>query len=165
GRIWRITAQGRAPIKQPNLAAMKPAELLAQLRSPERWTRYQAKRLLFDAPSAAVLKAADEFVAGLAQSTPDYERLLVEVIGVFEAHETARPELLNKLLTAKDPRTRAYGARVVGAWAGKLPEAMKLLHTCARDEHPRVRLEAVVAASYLPQPEAVEIVTQTLDAP
>src|SRR6185369_10960882 len=47
----------------------------------------------------------------------------------------------------------------------KLPEAAKLLHERARDEHPRVRLEAVVAASYLPQPEAVEIVTQTLDAP
>jgi len=73
--------------------------------------------------------------------------------------------LLNKLLTAKDPRVRAYGARVVGAWAEKLPEAVKLLHACARDEHPRVRLEAVVAASYLPQPEAVEIVTQAVDAP
>jgi putative membrane-bound dehydrogenase-like protein len=164
GRIWRITAPGRAPIKQPNLAGMKPSELLAQLRSPERWTRYQAKRLLFDAPSAGVLKAADEFVAGLTSSSPDYERLLVDVIGVFEAHETARPELLNKLLTAKDPRVRAYGARVVGAWQ-KLPEAVKLLHACARDEHPRVRLEAVVAASYLPQPEAVEIVTQAVDAP
>jgi mono/diheme cytochrome c family protein len=165
GRIWRITAQGRAPIKQPNLAAMKPAELMMQLRSPERWTRYQAKRLLFDAPGADVLKAADEYVAGQTPSSPDYERLLVEVIGVFEAHETARPELLNKLLTAKDPRVRAYGARVTGAWAGKLPAAMKLLHECARDEHPRVRLEAVVASSYLPQPEAVEIATQAVDAP
>jgi len=164
GRIWRITAQGRAPIKQPNLAAMKPTELLGQLRSPERWTRYQAKRLLFDAPGAAVLNAADEFVAGLNPSTPDYERLLLEIIGVFEAHETARPKLLNKLLTAKDPRVRAYGARVVGAWAEQIPDAVKLLHESARDEHPRVRLEAVVAASYLPQPEAVEIATQALDA-
>jgi putative membrane-bound dehydrogenase-like protein len=164
GRIWRITAQGRAPIKQPNLAKMRPAELLAQLRSPERWTRYQAKRLLFDAPSADVLKAADEFVAGLTPTAPDYERLLVEVIGVFEAHETARPELLGKLLTVKDPRVRAYGARIVGGWAERLPDAMKLLHKCARDEHPRVRLEAVVAASYLPQPEAVEIITQAVDS-
>ncbi len=165
GRIWRITAPGRALIKQPNLAAMKPAELLAHLRSPERWTRYQAKRLLFDAPSAAVLNAADDFVAKLTSSTPEDERLRLEVIGVFEAHETARPVLLNQLLTAKDPRIRAYGARVVGAWAEKLPEAMKLLRERARDEHPRVRLEAVVAASYLPQPEAVEIITQALDAP
>src|SRR6185295_7062679 len=104
------------------------------------------------------------FVAKLALTTPDDERLLLEVTGVFEAHETARPALLNKLLAAKDPRVRAYGARVIGAWAEKIPDAVKLLHECARNEHPRVRLEAVVAASYLPQPEAVEIVTQGLDA-
>lgn len=34
GRIWRISAKGRAPVKQPDLATMKPAELLEQLRSP-----------------------------------------------------------------------------------------------------------------------------------
>ena len=164
GRIWRITAKGHAPIKQPNLAAMKHAELLEQLRSPERWTRQQAKRLLFDAPSAQVLKAADQFVAKLTTATPDDERLLLEVTGVFEAHETARPELLNKLLAAKDPRVRAYGARVAGAWAEQLPDALNLLRACVRDENPRVRLESVVAASYVPKAEAVEVVTAAVDA-
>jgi putative membrane-bound dehydrogenase-like protein len=163
GRIWRITAKGRAPVKQPNLAAMKPAELLEQLRSPERWTRYQAKRLLFDGPPSEVLKAADEWVAKLASTTPDYERLLLEAIGVFEAYETARPRLLEKLLAAKDPRVRAYGARVVGAWAEQLPDALTLLHHRVRDENPRVRLEAVVAASYVPKAEAVQVVAAALD--
>ena len=165
GRIWRITAKGRAPVKQPNLAAMKPAELLEQLRSPERWTRYQAKRLLFDAPSEAVLKAADEWVAKLDPATPGYERLLGEVIGVFQSHEATRPALLAKLLSAADPRVRAIGARTVGAWADALPDPLKLLHERARDENPRVRLEAVVAASYAATPEAVEVVTGALEKP
>jgi putative membrane-bound dehydrogenase-like protein len=163
GRIWRITAKGRAPVKQPNLAAMKPAELIEQLRSPERWTRYHAKRLLFTAPSSEVLKAADDWVAKLAPATPDYERLLLEAIGVFEAHETARPELLGKLLAAKDPRVRAYGTRVAGAWAEQLPDALKLLRERVQDENPRVRLEAVVAASYVPKTEAVQVVTAALE--
>jgi len=163
GRIWRITAKGRAPVKQPNLAAMKPSELLEQLRSPERWTRYQAKRLLFTAPSTEVLKAADEWVARLALAAPDYERLLLEAIGIFEAHETARPELLEKLLRARDPRVRAYGARVAGAWAEQLPDALKLLRDRVQDENPRVRLEAVVAASYVPKAEAVQVVTAALE--
>jgi len=163
GRIWRITAKGHAPIKQPNLAAMKPAELLEQRRSPERWTRYQAKRLLFDAPTSEVLKAADNWIAKLVPTTPDYERLLLEAIGVFEAHETARPELLGKVLTAKDTRVRAYAARVVGAWAEQLPDALKLLHNCVRDENARVRLEAVVAASYVSKAEAVQVVLAALD--
>lgn len=163
GRIWRITARGHARITQPNLAAMKPAELLEQLRSPERWTRSQAKRLLFDAPADQVLKAADDWLATLAPTTPDYERLLLETIGAFEAHETPRPALLTKLLAAKDPRVRAYGARVVGGWAEQLPDALKLLEQRVLDENPRVRLEAVVAASYVPKPEAVKVATAALE--
>lgn len=165
GRIWRITAKGRASVKQPNLAAMKPAELLEQLKSPERWTRYQAKRLLFGMPTADVLKSADEWVAKLTPTAPDYEHLLLEVIGVYESHEITRPALLAKLLAAKDPRVRAYGARVAGMWAEKLPDAAKLLTERAKDENARVRLEAVVAASYLGRPVAAEVMTKALDLP
>jgi mono/diheme cytochrome c family protein len=89
----------------------------------------------------------------------------LEAIGVFEAHEAPRPRLLEKLLTAGDPRVRAYGARVAGAWAHQLPDAAALLTERVRDSHPRVRLEAVVAASYLHKPEAVQIVTAALEAP
>jgi glucose/arabinose dehydrogenase/mono/diheme cytochrome c family protein len=165
GRIWRITAKGRPTVKQPNLAAMKTADLLEQLRSPERWTRYQAKRLLFYLPTAEVLAAADNWVAKLSPSAPDYERLLLEVIGIYEAHEVTRPALLIKLLNAKDPRVRAYGTRVIGNWADKLADTIPLLNDRIRDENPRVRLEAVVAASYASKPQAAEIITKALDAP
>ncbi len=165
GRIWRISAKGRAPVKQPNLAKMKPATLLDQLHSPERWTRYQAKRLLFDAPSVDVLKAADAWVTKLKPSTTNYERLLLDVIGVFEAHEAARPDLLAKLLAAKDPRVRAYGTRVIGAWWDRLPDPLALLRESIHDENPRVRLEAIVAGSYVTKPDSVEVVAQAIDSP
>jgi len=207
GRIWRITAKDRPTVKQPNLAAMKPAELLGQLKSPERWTRYQAKRLLFDKPANEVLKAADEFVAKLPSATPADERVLLEVIGIFEAHESPRPALLAKLLAAKDARVRAYtatpadervllevigifeahesprpallakllaakdarvrayGARVAGMWADRLPNNALLLTECAKDENARVRLEAVVAASYLAGPSAASVALTALDKP
>ena len=45
--VWRITANGFPPIQQPDLAAMSVSDLLEQLSSLERWTRYQAKRLFF----------------------------------------------------------------------------------------------------------------------
>lgn len=165
GRIWRVTAKGRAGIRQPALAALKPPELLEQLRSPERWTRYQAKRLLFDAPAAEVLAAADAWVNGLTAPSPENERLWMEVIGVFEAHESPRPALLARLLAARDPRIRAYGTRVAGTWSDRLPEALDLLQERVRDEHPRVRLEAVVAASYVARPAAVQVVVSALDRP
>ena len=152
GRIWRITAKSRAPVKQPKLAEMKPAELLEQLKSPERWTRYQAKRLLFDAPTTEVLKAADEFIA-----KNDDEYLLMEVCGVFESHESPNAELVKRLLKAKDSRVRAYGARAT--------ESLELLTQAVRDENPRVRLEAVVACAHVTKPEAVEVAVQALDLP
>jgi len=165
GRIWRVTAKGRATVKQPNLAAMKPAQLLEQLKSPERWTRYQAKRLLFDIPASDVLKAAADFVAKLPTATPADEHLLLEVIGIFEAHESPRPALLAKLLAAKDARVRAYGARVAGMWADRLPSAAQLLTERAKDENARVRLEAVVAASYLAGPSAASVALTALTQP
>jgi putative membrane-bound dehydrogenase-like protein len=165
GRIWRITSKSHQPVKQPNLAAMKPEELFEQLHSPERWTRYHAKRLLFNAPADQVLKAGDEWLAKLSPAAADYEKVLLEACGVFEAHEGARPELLNKLLNAKDPRVRAYGTRVIGAWADQLPNALDLLRARVHDANPRVRLESVVAASYIQKPEAVQVVTAALDSP
>ena len=163
GRIWRVSAKNRAPIKQPNLAVMKPTELLEQLRSPERWTRYQAKRLLFDAPAAEVLSAAIAFVAKIPLGAPENEHLLLEVTGVFEAHESPNAELLKRLLNAKDARVRAYGARAAGIWANRLPESLSLLRERVQDDNARVRLEAVVAASYVPKAEAVEVVAAAVD--
>ena len=160
GRIWRISADGRAPIVQPDLAAMAPAELLGQLASPERWTRYQAKRLLFDAPAEAVLAAADARLPSIVD-----EHQLLEIAGVYEAHEAPRPELLAKLLAAEDPRVRAYGARTVGMWGEHLPDALERLRASVRDANARVRLESVVAASYVPSADAIEVVAAALDQP
>jgi putative membrane-bound dehydrogenase-like protein len=158
GRIWRITSKQHQSIVQPDLASMTPSELLDQLRSPERWTRYQAKRLLFDLSSESVLSAADSWVARTSN-----ERHLLEVTGVFEAHDAPRLGLLKKLLHAKDPRVRAYGARVAGMWATRLSEGLELLSQSVDDENARVRLESVVAATYLPKAESVKVVVGALD--
>ncbi|MBI1177469.1 DUF1080 domain-containing protein [bacterium] len=165
GRIWRISAKGKAPVKQPDLASMSIPELLDQLRSPERWTRYQAKRLLFYKPTAKVVSAADQWLKNFSPEMPGYEHLLLEVTGVFQAHETVRPDLLKKLLTAKDFRVRAYGELVAGMWSDRLENPLADLEMGVRDENPRVRLCAVVAGSYLHKPETVGVVTEVLQRP
>jgi mono/diheme cytochrome c family protein/glucose/arabinose dehydrogenase len=165
GRIWRISAKGREPVKQPPLAAMSAGDLLEQLRSPERWTRYQAKRLLFDKKSPEVVTAADQWVDSLDATDPTHERLLLEVCGIFEAHHTPRPGLLVRLLSAQDPRVRAYGTRVIGAWHASIPDAADHLARSANDPNPRVRLEAIVASTRLESAEAVTVTLQALDHP
>ncbi len=160
GRIWRVSAKGRAPVRQPELASMKTAQLLEQLRSPERWTRYQAKRLLFQRATADSIDAVDAFIARETD-----ERVLMEVCGLYEAWKTPRPELLNRLFAAQDGRLRAYAARMLGLWQSCLPDAPALLAKAVHDEHPRARLEAVVASARLPKPETVTLTTQVLDHP
>lgn len=165
GRIWRLASRTLAPVRQPNLAAMTPAGLLDQLRSPERWTRYQAKRLLFAKPTQQVLPAADQWLAALPENTPDRDRILLELLGVYEAHDAPPLALLRRLLQAQDPRVRAYAARATGMAASRLPEALELLLERVQDPHPRVRLESVVAASYIPATDAIRVVTRALDLP
>jgi putative heme-binding domain-containing protein len=160
GRIWRITAKGRPTVKPPALATFDSPRLLEQLKSPERWTRQQAKRLLCE-------RNPDEVLPALAAWTKDLrdERLLVEALGIHEAHERIDAALLDRALAATEPKARAYAAGVLGHWHDRVPGALNRLERAARDEHPRVRLAAVVAASYLPDPRAIEVAATVLDRP
>ena len=162
GRIWRISANDMTSVRQPDLAGMDCRQLLDQLRSSERWTRYQAKRLLFYRPSDEVIKVADQWLGALEPSESNYERLLLDLIGVYEAHEVPKARLLNQLLSAQDFRVRAYGTRVVGMWASRLDNPLSLIRARIHDPHPRVRLEAVIAASYVPEAAAVAIASEVL---
>ena len=144
GRIWRITAKGLPGVKQPDLVSLSEAELFAQLGSPERWTRYQARRLLFQRPADKVVAAADAFVA---KDRPEAQ--LLEAIGVLQSHGAVRPALLDALQSSADYRIRAYAARVVGEWSAQLPDTQVRLAKAIADAHPRVRLEAVVALSHV----------------
>jgi putative heme-binding domain-containing protein len=146
GRVWRFSAKGRPLAKRPALETMDGPALLEQLKSPERWIRYQAKRLLRDKP--------------LAWSEGD-ERWMVDVLGAYEAQGRVEPRLLERLLTAKDGRARAYAARTIGRW--QPANAVELLDRAIQDEHPRVRLEAVVACAYVPG--TLDVLAKAADRP
>ncbi len=144
GRIWRLTAKGLSSVKQPDLVSMSERDLFAQLGSPERWTRYQARRLLFHRSTEKVVAAADTFIA---KHPPEAHQL--EALGVLQAHGAVRPALLDVLQASPDFRIRAYAARVAGEWANQLPDVQVRLAKGITDKHPRVRLEAVVALSHV----------------
>jgi mono/diheme cytochrome c family protein/glucose/arabinose dehydrogenase len=144
GRIWRITAKGLPTVKQPDLVAMSESDLFTQLGSPERWTRYQARRLLFTRPTDKVAAAADAFIA---KDSADAQ--VLEALGVLQSHGLIRPTLLDRLQSSADFRVRAYATRVVGEWSSLLPDVQVRLAKAVADSHPRVRLEAVVALSHV----------------
>ncbi|HRE80124.1 MAG TPA: DUF1080 domain-containing protein [Opitutaceae bacterium] len=146
GRIWRIASTRHPPQKKPALADLNTWELLEMLRSNERWSRTQAKRVLFERSRDEVVPEAVRWWRHLDPSGADIGRLWVEVAGVFQAHGAVQADLVNALLNSRDFRVRAYGTRVLGDWWSELSQPKNLLEQRLQDEHPRVRLEAVVAA-------------------
>jgi putative heme-binding domain-containing protein len=69
------------------------------------------------------------------------------------------------LLASPDYRARAAATRVLCYWRDRVSNVLDLLKRLAADEHPRVRLEAVRAASFFTAPEAVEIPLIAADHP
>ena len=165
GRIWRVTANGRTLAPRPALGTATIPALLDQLKSTERWNRQLAKRELSERPTGDVLKALSTWTNSLDAKDPRFAHHLVEALGVYETLETPAPALLEFVLQQPEPRARAYAARVLSRWYPDVPDSLGLLNQLATNDNPRVRLEAVVAASYFKDPHAVEAATQVLTLP
>ena len=163
GRIWRITTRGQPLLKPPALAKMNAAQLCNQLPAPLRRTRKLAKLRLMDLPKAKAIAATQQWVDALKPTDPALEAKLFEAIGVFESHEVVDRPLLERLLASRDYRARAYATRVVGRWHDRLKNPLALLRRSATDEHSRVRLEAIVAASDVREAESIAIAAQAAD--
>ena len=161
GRIWRVTAKGRPLTTPPDLAAAPIKELLEHLKSPDRWTRHFAKRELSVRDGKAVEDAITKSIGTLSPLA------LKEALGVLQSHEIlnqsgrdALPRvrnLLERLAVSTEPGARAYAASAIGRWADRLPDPLALLQPAASDPNPRVRLHAIVASSYIPERQALEI--------
>ncbi len=166
GRIWRLTAKDRPLVKPPALADMTAAQLIEQLATPERWVREQARRLLYFRSPRDVLPALDAHLAALTgDDKVETQRVLLAAMGIYSAHEQVKPAVLQRLLDSPEPRLRAFGTHMIGLWADGLSEPIKLLRTMAGDDYPRVRLEAIVAASYISAPQALEAAAVAIDKP
>lgn len=165
GRIYRLTAEGRELLKPVTQHGKSVAELLEQLKAYERRTRYAARRELWDRPTDEVLGAVENWVAKLEASDPEYDRLLTEALWVQEGHRSVSPKLLEKVFAAKRGEARAAAVRVLSDEWQRVPGGMAILRKAVADEHPRVRLEAVRALSFIETKEAAEIAASAASKP
>ena len=158
GRIYRITSEGR-PLNKPEKIAGEPVEkLLDLLKSPEDRVRYRARIELASRKTEDVLPAVMKWMMTLDTKSADYEHHRLEALWLHQSHNTVNLDLLQQVLHSPDFRARAAATRVLCYWRERVPEALALLKKQAADAHPRVRLEAIRAASFFSAPEAVEIV-------
>ncbi|MBX7167650.1 MAG: HEAT repeat domain-containing protein [Pirellulales bacterium] len=164
GRIWRVTAKGRPLVPRIDFAASSTPELLAMLQAPESWTRHFAKRTLKER-GVSVIPELAAWSAALDPTTQDYEHHRLEALWTYQSLDVVEPDLLQSLLTARDPRVRAAATRVLRYWHPRISDALELLASRVGDEHPRVRLEAVRALAHVPDPRSIELALNALDAP
>jgi putative heme-binding domain-containing protein len=157
GRVYRVTYDGRPLVKPAAIAGQPIDKLVALLEEPETRVRYRAKIELGGRDSERVIAAVDRWTAGLDPNDPRYVHHLLEALWVHQYHNRVNVALLDRLLAAGDFRARAAATRVLCYWRDRVSDALGRLKRLAGDPHPRVRLEAVRAASFFTVPEAVEI--------
>lgn len=162
GRIWRLTAKGRPMVERPKLAGASVEALLNELKSPEDYTRRQARLALREMDKATVTAALDKWTAALP-ATEEFTRL--QALWTYETINVPRGELVRSLLDAKDPGVRVAATRVLGAWNDRVGPVMDVLEKLVTDSHARVRLEAVRALASVKQPRAMEVALRVLDLP
>ncbi|MGH9678228.1 MAG: HEAT repeat domain-containing protein, partial [Candidatus Acidiferrum sp.] len=157
GRVYRVTMEDRPLSNSPVIAGEPIEKLLDLLKAPEDRVRYRAKIELGGRDSDKVIAATNHWAANLDKSDPNYEHHMLEALWVHQYHNIVDVDLLKRMLGSPEARARSAATRVLCYWRDRVPDALDLLKKLAADANPRVRLEAVRAASFFPVPEAVEV--------
>jgi mono/diheme cytochrome c family protein/glucose/arabinose dehydrogenase len=165
GRIYRITYPSRPLVTPAKVAGASIAELLENLKLPEYRTRYRTRRELRARPANEVLAGVKAWVAGLDRNDPAYEHHLCEALWATWGQNQPDPALIRQLLSATRPEARAAAISVLRFSLHQIPGAVDLLMTAVRDPNPRVRLEGIVAASWLDNPDGARVVLEALKLP
>jgi len=165
GRIYRVTCPGRPLLTPVKIAGEPVATLLELLKEPEDRVRHRVRIELSGHQTADVLPACRKWMTGLDPKDPNYEHHLLEALWLHQSHNVVDEELLKRELKSSEPRARAAATRVLRWWRDRLPNALDLLAVQAADEHPRVRLEAVIACSYFPEARAAAVALECLKFP
>lgn len=158
GRIYRVTYPSRPLVEPAQVDGAAIPVLLDNLKLPEFRTRYRSRRELRGRDAIEVLNHLKGWVAGLDSTDADYEHHVLEALWVSWGLNRVDETLLRQMLEAKDSRARAAAVRVLRYSGHQVTDQADLLMGAARDVHGRVRLEAIVAASWLPPAIGLPIV-------
>ncbi len=153
GRIYRITYPSRDLVKAPAIAGASLDVLFENMKLPELNARKRSHRELRGRDKAEVLAKAHAFADANAKD----ERLVLEALWATWGQQAPSVDLLKRCMAAKDHRVRSAAVRVVRHCLHILDNPESYLKTAAADKHPRVRLEALSAASWMGDEAAAEV--------
>jgi mono/diheme cytochrome c family protein/glucose/arabinose dehydrogenase len=165
GRIYRITYPSRPLVVPAKVSGASIDELLDNLKLPEYRTRYRTRRELRGRNADEVLRHTRTWVQNLDKKDPKYDHDITEALWVTWGADKVDESLLRMVLQAKDFRARAAAVRVLRYTGHQVKDQVALLKEAAHDEHGRVRLEAIVAASWLNKADGLSILSEAAKKP
>jgi mono/diheme cytochrome c family protein/glucose/arabinose dehydrogenase len=165
GRIYRVTYPARPLVQPAQIAGASIDALLENLKQPEYRTRYRTRRELRGHPAAQVLPAVRRWASSLDPADPGHDRHLCEALWATWSQNQVDATILEQCLAAKTYQARAAAVHVLRYAHREIPNSTDLLMQAANDPHPRVRLEAIVSASWMDNPEGARIALETLHHP
>lgn len=165
GRVFRITYPSRPLVEPAQIHGASIETLLDNLKLPEFRSRYRTRRELRGRNADAVTAAIQDWVAGLDTSDSDYNHHLLEALWVTWGANMINQNLLEKLLKVEDYRVRAAATQVLGYVGHQVQNQSDLLLQMAKDENARVRMEVLVAASWLSKEKGLKVLEKIGEQP
>jgi mono/diheme cytochrome c family protein len=159
GRVYRITYPSRPLVKPAVVDGAPIATLLENLKLPEYRSRYRSRRELSGRKVEDVLSALSKWVAALDKNDVRYNHHMLEALWTTWAINRVDTALLKKLIVNDDFRVRSAAVRVLRYNFELFPDTLDLLKAAAADEHGRVRLESVIAATWYDRAGALDVVS------
>jgi mono/diheme cytochrome c family protein len=158
GRIYRITYPSRPLVTPAKVHNASIKELLDNLKLPEYRTRYRSRRELRGRDVSSVLAELELWTQELDSQDPEFEHHLLEALWVSWGLNQINRDILTKLMNSDDFRVRAAAVRAIRYMGHQLDDQTELLIRTASDQHGRVRLESIVAASWLDQESGMKVI-------
>lgn len=165
GRVYRITYPSRPLVEPAKIDGANIETLLDNLKLPEFRTRHRTRRELRGRDVSEVLSSINSWTANLDKKDPRYEHHLLEALWVSWGLNKVDQRLLRQLLKAEDFRVRTAAVRVLRYTGHQVADQAELLMEAVRDEHGRVRLEAIVSASWLEKEKGLPILAEAEKKP
>jgi glucose/arabinose dehydrogenase len=157
GRIYRVTYPSRPLVTSAVIDGAPITVLLDNLKLPEYRTRYRTKRELRARDKDKVSTELKKWISDLDKDDSRYEHYLVEALWVIWGSNQVDNDLLESVMNAQNFKARCTAVRFIKYMGHQLPNRQELLMKAASDENGRVRLEALVAASWLEKKDGLEI--------
>jgi mono/diheme cytochrome c family protein/glucose/arabinose dehydrogenase len=165
GRIYRVTYPSRPLVVPASIDGVSIAVLLDHLKLPEYRTRYRSRRALRGKDADLVSAALKVWVANLDPNDQAYDHHLLEALWVSWGNNQIDLDLLDEVFHSENYRLRAAAVRVMRYMGVQIPRSEEWIIQASADPHGQVRLEAIVAASWLDEEVAQKVLSAVARLP